>query len=146
MVGYLFGALGWYVLAKVLVGTPSRAGAFLVAFAVAWRLWGSREPGPVLAGFGLIFLSRVAFEPTLYPYYFGPALAFLLVHEWLRTGRPWRTLVVGGGWVLWFETDPWPWLWWTVSAVLAVGLAWPAVRDLATSRREAQPEPAPAPA
>ena len=113
-----------------LVGTPIRLGA------VAWRLWGSREPGPVLAGIGLIFLSRVAFEPTLYPYYFGPALAFLLVHEWLRTGRPWRTLVVGGGWVLWFETDPWPWLWWTVTAVLVVILAWPALRELvARSRR-----------
>jgi len=121
---------------QVLVGTPSRAGAFVVAFAVAWRLWGRPEPGPVLAGFGLTFLSRVPFEPTLYSYYLGPALAFLLLHEWLRTGRPWRTLAVGGGWLLWFETDPWPWLWWAVSAGLVVILAWPAVREVVMFRRE----------
>jgi hypothetical protein len=121
---------------QVLVGTPSRAGAFVVGFAVAWRLWGRPEPGPVLAGFGLTFLSRLAFEPTLYSYYLGPALAFLLLHEWLRTGRPWRTLVAGGGWLLWFETNPWPWLWWAVSAALALVLAVPAVRELVTYRRE----------
>jgi hypothetical protein len=133
---------------QVLVGTPSRAGAFAVAFAVAWRLWGrpgSRglpEPCPVLAGLGLTFLSRMAFEPTLYSYYVGPALAFLLLHEWLRTGRPWRTLLVGGGWVLWFEADPWPWLWWAVSAALAVALAVPAVRELVASKRELTRAPA----
>jgi hypothetical protein len=126
---------------QVLVGTPTRAGAFLVAFAVAWRLWGRLDPGPVLAGFGLAFLSRMAFEPVLYSYYLGTALAFLLLHEWRRTARPWRTLVAGGGWILWFQADPWPWLWWTVSAVLAAVLAASAVRDLISFRREPAPAP-----
>jgi len=119
---------------QVLVGTPSRAGSFMVAFGVAWRLWGRVEPGPVLAGLGLTFLSRVVFEPTLYSYYLGPALAFLLLHEWLRTGRPWRTVLVGGAWILWFEPDPWPWLWWAVTFAFTVALAAPAVRDLVAVR------------
>jgi len=40
---------------RVMVGNPSRLGAFLVVFAVTWWLRGRAEPRLLLAGFGIAF-------------------------------------------------------------------------------------------
>jgi hypothetical protein len=127
-----------------LVGTPIRLGAVLVAFLLAWivrdRAW---QPGALVAGVGLAFLSRVLFEPVVYSYYLAPGLAFLLVHERIRAGRSIRTVLLGAGWLLWFQVWPARWWWWAVALALAVAVSGRALRELTGhSRHRDQPDPA----
>jgi hypothetical protein len=114
----------------VIVGNPSRVGAFLVAIAIAWWLRGRNEPGLLLAGFGLIFLSRLLFEPVLFAYYPCPALCLLLLHERVTAGTYRRTVLLGTCLLLWFALQPPTVDWWLVAAGLAGFLAAPAVRDV----------------
>ena len=101
-----------------IVGTPVRLGAAVVALLAAWRLRRvASEPGTLMAGLGVVFLARFLFEPVVYSYYLAPGLAFLLVHERIRTGRILRTVMLGGGWLLWFQVWPARW-WWTCSDLI----------------------------
>ena len=39
-----------------------------MALAVGWWLRGRTEPGLLLAGFGVVFLARLVFEPVVFPF------------------------------------------------------------------------------
>ena len=128
-----------------VVGTPVRLGAVAVALLMAWLLRRrARDPGALVAGVGLALLSRFLFEPVVYSYYLGPGLAFLLVHERIRSGRSLRTVVLGTGWLLWFQVWPATWWWWAVTLLLALAVSGRALREVATRRTRAlafAPEP-----
>jgi hypothetical protein len=122
-----------------LVGTPSRLGTFVVAFAVAWRLRGHLDPAAVIAGLGVTFTSRLLFEPTLYSYYAAAGLAFLLLHEKVSRNRYRRTLVFGTAWLFWFEVWPATWWWWAVTYLALAILVMPAVREVLRARPVRKP-------
>jgi len=109
------------------VAGPVRTGVFLVAFVVAWRMWGKRDATSLSAALGVTLLARVFFEPVAYAYHVAVALPLLLFDEELERGRPWRTLVLGSGMLLWFPYHP-PMrvLWWSPFAAAAVAVAWQA--------------------
>ena len=69
----------------IVTGTPGRVAALLFGAGVAWWLRDRKELALILAGFGLIFLARLVFEPRVLFYYLGPGLLFLLLHERLTT-------------------------------------------------------------
>jgi hypothetical protein len=121
------------------VGTPSRLGTFVVAFAVAWRLRGHLDPAAVIAGLGVTFTSRLLFEPTLYSYYAAAGLAFLLLHEKVSRNRYRRTLVFGTAWLFWFEVWPATWWWWAVTYLALAILVMPAVREVLRARPVRKP-------
>jgi hypothetical protein len=111
-----------------IVGTPVRLGAVALAIVVAWRLrHRASEAEALIGGLGLVLLARFLFEPVVYSYYLGPGLGLLLVHE--RTGgrRGLRTLVLGGGWLLWFQVWPATWWWWALTYALALAVSWEAL-------------------
>ena len=122
-----------------IVGTPVRLGAAVVALLAAWRLRRvASEPGTLMAGLGVVFLARFLFEPVVYSYYLAPGLAFLLVHERIRTGRILRTVMLGGGWLLWFQVWPARWWWWALALVVALAVSGRALRELAGRSLEAR--------
>ena len=126
-----------------IVGTPVRLGAVAVAVIVAWRLrYRASEPAALVGGLAVVLLARFLFEPVVYSYYLGPGLALLLVHEGVRGGRGLRTVVLGGGWLLWFQVWPATWWWWALTYALALGVSWSALRELlprSSARLAAQP-------
>jgi hypothetical protein len=123
--------------ATVVTGTPSRLGTFAVAIAVAWWLRGRSEPDLLLAGFAVIFLSRLLFEPVVFAYYPCPALCLLLLHERLTAGTYRRTILLGGCLLLWFAVRPPPLVWWLVAAGLGALCAGPAALDVWRHRQRA---------
>jgi hypothetical protein len=130
-----------------VVATPARAGAFLLAVAVARWMW-NRTPDPrlLLAALGVVFLARIFFEPYAAVYQLAPGLAFLLLHERLTTGRWVRTGAIGVVLTAFFFLHLAPPLWWPGAVVLTIPLVWPAVRDVvrrpAAVVAEAEPLPA----
>jgi hypothetical protein len=114
-----------------LVGSPYRALAFVAAFAIAWRLRGRTDPRIVIAGFALVFLSRMLFEPVVFSYYTCPGFALLLLHERARGRSGWRTFLLGTAIQVWFQIEPGPWLWWGVALAIMAVMSAPAVADLA---------------
>jgi hypothetical protein len=122
-----------------VVGTPYRLGAFAVAGIVAWRLRGEPPAAALLAGYALVFMGRLLFEPAVFSYYLGPGLALLVVHEVMSRGSVRRTTLVGTLLLAYFSLTIHPVLWWlgawTMFSVLvssamsevfgAVWLGWP---------------------
>jgi len=109
------------------VAGPVRAGVFLVALVVAWRMRGRHDATSLSAALGITLLARVAFEPVAYSYHVAVALALLALHEELERGRPWRTLALGSCMLLWFTFyPPVRVLWWIPFAASLVAVAWPA--------------------
>jgi hypothetical protein len=126
--------------ANRIVGTPGRAGAVVAAIVVAWALRGRRDPATVIAGFALVFLGRLFFEPVAWAYYLAPGLMLLVVHEAVRTRKlPVRAIVLGTGVLLLFPLHPAQAAWWAAFAAGAIVLALPAARAL-RSPSEALPE------
>jgi len=121
---------------------PVRAGVFLVALVVAWRMWRRHDATSLSAALGVTLLARVLFEPVVYAYYAAPGLALLLLDEELERGRPWRTLALGGCMLLWF---PFPasmrLLWWIPFAALLVAVGWSAGERAFGARYRARMEP-----
>ena len=115
---------------RVMVGNPSRAGAFVAAIAVAWWLRGRKEPNLLLAGLAIVFLSRLLFEPVLFSYYLCPGLAMLLLHERVTAGTIRRTVLLGLALLLFFAVHPPILLWWAGALFLAAVLVKPAVLDV----------------
>jgi hypothetical protein len=115
---------------RIMVGNPSRLGTFVIAGAVAWWLRGRTEARLLLAGFGLVFLARLLFEPVLFSYYLCPALGLLLLHERVTEGRYRRTLLVGICLLLWFAVHPPILLWWAVAVALGALVSASAASDL----------------
>lgn len=115
-----------------MVGTPFRVGSVLAAMvtAVVLARTGRRDARTVAAALGVLFLIRLAFEPTVFGYYPSPALAFLAVHEVLAHGRTARTLALGTAMLMITPAHPDPYVWWAVFVGLAVALAWEALPDL----------------
>jgi len=97
---------------QTVVGTPFRLGAFLVAGYLAWRLRGEPPTSTLVAGYALIFLGRMLFEPAVFSYYLGSGLALLAQHERLKEGTVRRTVLVGTALLLYFSLYPYPVLWW----------------------------------
>jgi hypothetical protein len=128
----------------VTMGNPTRAGAFVVAGALAWWLRGRTEPRLLLAGFALVLLARLLFEPVVFSYYVCPALGLIALHERLAAGTYRRTFVVGTALLLFFAVHPPEPLWWAVAVTLGTFVAWPAMKDVL--RREASTLPAVSPA
>jgi hypothetical protein len=120
-----------------VVGSPYRALAFVVALAVAWRMRGRTDPRIVLAGFAVVFLSRMVFEPVVFSYYTCPGFALLLLHERARGRSGWRTFLLGTAIQAWFQLQPAPWLWWEVALAIIAVMSAPAVADLARRRPSA---------
>jgi hypothetical protein len=132
----------WLVGSHVTVdGTPFRLGAFVLAFALAWRLRGEQSATRMMAGFAVGFAGRILFEPVVFSYYLGPGLAFLLLHERLSEGTVRRTLVVGTLLLVYFSAHPQLVLWWLGASVMLSMLAASAVADvLAVGRFAPVPE------
>jgi hypothetical protein len=95
-----------------IVGTPFRLLAIVAATLVAWRLRGGQPAARLIAGFALIFTARILFEPVVFSYYFGPGLAFLVLHERLAERTVRRTWVVGTGLLIFCSWYPPPVIWW----------------------------------
>lgn len=123
--------------AGMIVGAPERLGEVAVAVGLGWWLRGRCRPRVLLAGFGLVFLSRLLFEPVVLAYTLAPALALLFLHELLAGGTGLRTTVGGGAVLLLFLVHPNPWLWWGVTVAVCLWVATPALRDVL--RREQMP-------
>lgn len=134
------GALWVARSSRMIVGAPERLGEVAVAVALGWWLRGVRRPRLLLAGFGVAFLSRLFFEPVVLAYYLAPSLALLFLHERGSGTSGLRTATGGVAILLFFLVHPNPWLWWTVTAAVALWLATPALRDV-IRREEMPPEP-----
>jgi hypothetical protein len=123
-----------------LAGTLARLGAVVFAIVVAWLVRGRDDRRTLLAALEIVFLGRLLFEPTLYPYYLVPGLMLAVLYERQTTGRIVRSTVLGlsalGLFLLHLERD----LWWVLDAAIWIVLAWPAGRDLLR-----RPAPAAAP-
>jgi hypothetical protein len=119
---------------RVMVANPFRAGAFVVAGAMAWWLRGRTEPRLLIAGFALVFLARLLFESVLFSYYLCPALGLLAIHERLSAGTYRRTLLGGTAFLLFFAVHPPEPVWWAIALILGAVVAWPAVREVARRR------------
>lgn len=126
---------------QMIVGSPVRLGALVTAVALGWWLRGRGRPRLLLAGFALALLARPLFEPVIFAYDLAPALALLFLHERVAGGTGLRTAVGGVAILLFFLVHPNPWLWWTVTAAVVLGLAAPALRDV-FRREDLPPEPA----
>ena len=131
---------------RILVGTPARLGAVLFAVLVAWFVRDRSDGSTLLAGLGLVFLGRIAFEPTLYAYYLAPGAMLLVLHAAPVPRRLVRAVVLSlaalAMFLLHLPRDPW----WAIEAGIGVALAWPAGREvfLRTRRRApVQPDPEP---
>jgi hypothetical protein len=124
---------------EIVTGTPGRIVAVLFAVAVAWWLRDRDELPLILAGFGLIFLSRLVFEPRVLYYYLGPGLLFLLLHERLTTGHWWRTSTAGCLLMAYFHLHLSPIVWWPAAFVALAVIGGPAARDVL--RRTCVPRP-----
>ena len=118
-----------------IVGSPGRAGAVVTAIFVGWALRGRRDPAAVMAGFALVFLSRLFFEPVAWAYYLAPGLVLLVVHDAVLTRKlPARAIALGTGLFLLFPLHPAQAAWWTALTVGVVVLALPALRALRSPR------------
>ena len=111
-----------------LVATPFRLGAFAAAGLVASRLRGDQPAARLIAGYALIFTSRILFEPVVFSYYLGPGLAFLVLHERMAERTVRRTTVVGTALLIYCSLYPGPVVWWlgawaTVSILVASAAA-----------------------
>ena len=115
----------------VVTGTPGRTVALLFGGGVGWWLRDRKELPLILAGFGLIFLSRLVFEPRVLFYYLGPGLMFLLLHERLTSGHWWRTSVAGCLLMAYFHLHLAPIAWWPAAFVALAVIGGPAARDVA---------------
>ena len=118
--------------AATVATAPFRLGVVALAVALAGRGRGGTPWSRLLAVLGLTLLARCAFEPVVHVYYLAPGLCLLLLHERVTTGRCTRTAVLGGLLVAWFPCHPTPGLWWAVTAVLAVALAYRAGCEVLT--------------
>jgi len=102
----------------------------------------------VLAALGLAFLLRLVLEPVVFGYYPHPALAFLVIHEHVTTGRVRRTLTLGTAMLVLFPFHFSPADWWAAEVSLGAALAVPAIRELRQARLTPDPQgpgsPAPA--
>jgi len=81
---------------------------------------------------------------VVFAYYLVPSLALLFLHERVAGRSGLRTAAGGGTILLFFLVHPSPWLWWTVTAAVAVWLAVPATQDV-LRREEVLDGPAGAP-
>jgi len=124
---------------RIVVGTPGRAVALVFAVALAWWLRDRDEMPLILAAFGVVFLSRLLFEPRVLFYYLGPGLMFLWLHERLTTGHWWRVPAAGCLFMAYFHLHLRPVLWWPAAFAFIAILMWPAARDVI--RRTTAPEP-----
>jgi hypothetical protein len=115
---------------QVIVASPFRLSALVVAVALGWWLRGRGRPRLLLAGFALAVLARPLFEPVIFAYDVAPALALLFLHERVAGGTGLRTAVGGGALLLFFLVHPHPWLWWSVTAAVLLWLTAPAIRDV----------------
>jgi hypothetical protein len=131
-------ALWIHTSKATVVGTPFRIGAFLVAGLVAWRLRGTVSPRRLLAGYALVFLGRILFEPVVFSYYLSPGLAFLLLHERVTEERVRRTFLAGTALLFFFTFDIWPWVWWVTAWAMLTVLGASAVVDVFGLRRGAR--------
>jgi hypothetical protein len=114
----------------IVTGTPGRVAALLFGAGVAWWLRDRKELALILAGFGLIFLARLVFEPRVLFYYLGPGLLFLLLHERLTTGHWWRTSVTGCLFMAYFHLHLSPIAWWPAAFLALAIIGGPAARDV----------------
>jgi hypothetical protein len=109
---------------------PFRVGVLALAVALAGRCGRGTSQARLLAVLGLTLLARCTLEPVVHVYYLAPGLCLLLLHERVTTGRCARTGVVGGLLVAWFPVHLAPALWWSVTAVLGVAVAYRAGREV----------------
>jgi hypothetical protein len=116
--------------AATVTTAPFRLGVLAVAVFLAVRVGRGAPLSHLLAVLGLTLLARCAFEPVVHVYYLAPGLCLLLLHERMTTGRCWRTAVLGSLLVAWFPFHPTPALWWAVSALLGVAVAYRAGREV----------------
>jgi len=123
---------------QIVVGTPGRSVALAFSLFVAWWMRDRDEVPLILAAFGVVFLSRLLFEPRLLFYYLGPGLTFLWLHERLTSGHWWRVPVAGCLFMAYFNVHLQPVLWWPAAFVFIAILGWPAARDVI--RRGTRPE------
>ena len=125
------GHLALWFLGRVEPLTTNGLRLFTLPLAVlaGWYLAKRPTRAATLGGFALVFFARVLSEPVAYPYYLAVPLTFLLLHEDLRTGRPWRTVVLGTAMMLLFAWEPNPYLWWALELALAIAIMGPAARD-----------------
>ena len=124
---------------QIVVGTPGRTVALVAAVVLAWWLRDRDELPLIIGAFGVVFLSRLLFEPRILFYYLGPGLMFLWLHERLTTGRWWRVPAAGCLFMAYFHLHLRPVLWWPAAFVFIAILIWPAARDVL--RRTTAPEP-----
>jgi hypothetical protein len=125
---------------SIVAGTPGRAVALVFAVLLGWWLRDRKEMTLILAAFGVVFLSRLLFEPRVLFYYLGPGLMFLWLHERMTTGHWWRVPVAGCLFMAYFHLHLRPVLWWPAAFVFIAFLVWPAARDVV--RRTGPSEPA----
>jgi hypothetical protein len=112
-----------------LTNVPERAGAFVVAFVVAWLIRRERNPAFILSALGCVLLSRFLFEPVVHAYYLAPGIAALLVSEWSRRRSIVTNFTLGAALLLAFPFHPARGLWWlVVYALVALVLYGPVVR------------------
>jgi hypothetical protein len=123
----------------IVAGTPGRSVALVFAVVLAWWLRDRDELPLILGAFGVVFLSRLLFEPRILFYYLGPGLMFLWLHERLTTGHWWRVPAAGCLFMAYFHLHLRPVLWWPAAFVFIGILIWPAARDVL--RRTTSPEP-----
>jgi len=123
---------------SIVAGTPGRSVAIVFALILGWWLRDRDELPLILAAFGVVFLSRLLFEPRVLFYYLGPGLVFLWMHERLTTGHWWRVPAAGCLFMAYFHLHLPPVAWWPAAFAFLAVLAWPAARDVV--RRSSSPE------
>ncbi len=111
-----------------MVATAPRALEVAAAALTGWLLRRGGGGPRLVAAVGCVLLFRLAFEPALFPYYLGPAMAFLLVADLAHTGRGVWTLLAGGLATALFLLHPPAGAWWAMETAAGVGCALPALR------------------
>ena len=120
---------------RVMVATPWRLGALVLAILVALWVRGSVTPATLFASLGVILLGRLLFEPSLYCYALGAGLLMLALHERAAHGTVVRATVTGLVALAMFYVHPPRNVWWALE-VAALGLAaWPAIVHVVGARR-----------
>lgn len=116
--------------ARAVSGTPGRALAVAAAALLGWRLRNRADPGRFVGSLALALLTRLLFEPLVLAYYLCPGLVVLIVAELYRTGRMWRSTLLGLLALWLFPLHPAPALWWAAELLVCSAAAWPALREV----------------
>ncbi len=127
---------------EYLTSAPTRAGAFVVAGAVAWLVRRERDPAVIVAALGCVLLARFLFEPVAHAYYLAPGITALLVSAWSRRGPVVKNCAIGAILLCSFPFHPARPLWWTVAYTLtALLLREPVFTLVRRSRDQGYEEP-----